>query len=62
LTSFIGRQDDLRAVEQLLSTSRLVTLIRPDGSGKTRLGLQLVPQMSSSYAGGVWLVELASLQ
>ncbi len=61
LTSFIGRQDDLRAAAQLLSTSRLVTLIGPGGSGKTRLGLQMVSQISSSYADGVWLVELASL-
>jgi predicted ATPase/DNA-binding CsgD family transcriptional regulator len=61
LTSFIGRQDDLRAIEQLLLTSRLVTLTGPGGSGKTRLGLQIVSQISGSYADGVWLVELAAL-
>lgn len=61
LTSFIGRQDDLRAVEQLLSTSRLLTLIGPGGSGKTRLALQIVSQTGGAYADGLWLVELASL-
>ncbi len=60
LTSFIGRQDDLRTVEQLLSTSRLVTLIGPGGSGKTRLAFQIVSQISSLYEGA-WLVELAPL-
>jgi predicted ATPase/DNA-binding CsgD family transcriptional regulator len=60
LTSFIGRQDDLRAVEQLLSTSRLVTLTGPGGSGKTRLAFQIVSQISSLYEGA-WLVELAPL-
>jgi len=61
LTSFIGRQDDLRAIEQMLSKSRLVTLIGPGGSGKTRLALQVVSQISGNYADGAWLVELASL-
>ena len=60
LTSFIGRQEDLRAVKQLLSTSRLVTLTGPGGSGKTRLAFQIVSQISHSYEG-VWLVELAPL-
>jgi predicted ATPase/DNA-binding CsgD family transcriptional regulator len=60
LTSFIGRLDDLRAVEQLLSTSRLVTLIGPGGSGKTRLAFQIASQIGSFYEGA-WLVELAPL-
>jgi predicted ATPase/DNA-binding CsgD family transcriptional regulator len=60
LTSFIGRQAELQAVEQLLSTSRLVTLTGPGGSGKTRLALQIVSQISHSYEDAR-LVELAPL-
>jgi predicted ATPase/DNA-binding CsgD family transcriptional regulator len=60
LTSFIGRQEDLRAVEQMLSKSRLVTLTGPGGSGKTRLAFQIVSQIGSLYEGA-WLVELAPL-
>jgi len=61
LTSFIGRQDDLRVIEQMLSRSRLVTLTGPGGSGKTRLAAQIVPRISSFYVDGISLVELASL-
>ncbi len=60
LTSFIGRADDLRTVAQMLSKSRLVTLIGPGGSGKTRLAFQIVPQISSLFESA-WLVELAPL-
>lgn len=61
LTSFIGRQDDLRAVEKMLSTSRLVTLTGPGGSGKTRLALQIANKISGEFEGGVWWVDLAPL-
>ncbi|PWK80905.1 putative ATPase [Lentzea atacamensis] len=38
LTSFIGRQEELRRIASL--TSRLITLTGPGGAGKTRLALQ----------------------
>ncbi|MFD5243414.1 BTAD domain-containing putative transcriptional regulator, partial [Amycolatopsis sp. NPDC058340] len=38
LTSFIGREGDLRHVLGQLDRSRLVTLTGPGGTGKTRLG------------------------
>lgn len=38
LTSFIGRQDELRRIASL--TARLITLTGPGGAGKTRLALQ----------------------
>jgi predicted ATPase/DNA-binding SARP family transcriptional activator len=57
LTSFVGRDADVRAVVGLLGHARLVTLIGTGGAGKTRLantvGRQLTP------AGGVWFVPLA---
>ncbi|HEY2372571.1 MAG TPA: BTAD domain-containing putative transcriptional regulator [Gaiellaceae bacterium] len=56
LTSFVGRTRELREVLDLLERSRLLTLIGPGGSGKTRLGLAAAAQ-----AGGAWLVELGSL-
>ena len=37
LTSFVGRERETEAVRQLLRTTRLVTLIGPAGTGKTRL-------------------------
>ena len=61
LTSFIGRESDLAAVEHLLAEARLVTLTGPGGCGKTRLAIQIVSEVGNAYPGGVWLVELASL-
>ncbi|MFD9703257.1 BTAD domain-containing putative transcriptional regulator [Lentzea sp. NPDC059081] len=41
LTSFVGRQEELRRIAAL--ESRLVTLTGPGGAGKTRLALQAAP-------------------
>ena len=38
LTSFVGRTAEKRAVQHLLTQSRLLTLTGAGGSGKTRLG------------------------
>ena len=39
LTSFVGRQRELAEVERMLREARLLTLIGPGGTGKTRLAL-----------------------
>ncbi|SER04126.1 Predicted ATPase [Lentzea xinjiangensis] len=41
LTSFVGREDDLRRVTKWLQDNRLVTLIGPGGTGKTRLAVEV---------------------
>src|SRR5439155_21546310 len=41
LTSFIGRDDQVREAKQLLTRSRLLTLTGPGGTRKTRLRLQI---------------------
>ncbi len=40
LTSFVGRDEDLRRVLKWLGENRLVTLIGPGGTGKTRLAVE----------------------
>jgi len=60
-TSFIGREDELNTIEELLALSRLLTLTGPSGSGKTRLALRAGAQAAGRYRDGVWLVELAPL-
>ncbi|MGV9776920.1 BTAD domain-containing putative transcriptional regulator [Streptosporangium sp. NPDC003464] len=57
LTSFVGRDDDVRRVAGLLGRVRLVTLVGPGGSGKTRLANTIGRQLTPS--GGVWSVPLA---
>jgi predicted ATPase len=61
LTSFIGREQEIAQLKELVTTNRLVTLTGAGGAGKTRLSLEVATQVVESYPDGVWLVELASL-
>jgi predicted ATPase/class 3 adenylate cyclase len=61
LTSFIGRERELDEIQQMLTNTRLLTLTGPGGTGKTRLSLQIGEKLLPSFAGGAWIVELASL-
>jgi predicted ATPase/class 3 adenylate cyclase len=61
LTSFIGRARELKEAKEKLLSARLLTLIGPGGTGKTRLSLQLGAEVLSHFADGVWFVELAPL-
>jgi predicted ATPase/transcriptional regulator with XRE-family HTH domain/Tfp pilus assembly protein PilF len=60
-SSFIGREQEQRAVCSLLEHARLVTLVGPGGVGKTRLALAVAETLVETYPDGVWLVELAAL-
>ena len=61
LTSFIGRDRELREVARLLERNRLVTLTGAGGSGKTRLAVEAATARLGAGHDGVWLVELAGL-
>ena len=61
LTSFIGRERELADAKRLLMSTRLLTVIGPGGTGKTRLSLQLAADCLPAFADGVWVVELAPL-
>jgi len=63
LTLLIGREKEGAAVQNLLQREdvRLVTLTGPGGTGKTRLGLQVVAELSDLFADGVYFVNLAPL-
>jgi predicted ATPase len=60
VSSFIRRDDDLAAVEQLLSSRRLVTITGPGGVGKSRLAIE-VARYTVAPADGVWFVPLESV-
>jgi non-specific serine/threonine protein kinase len=61
LTSFIGREQEIALVQQLMMETRLVTLTGPGGCGKSRLAVEAARQLIGRYQDGVWLVELAPL-
>lgn len=62
VTSFVGRRQDMAAVRQLLSTTRLATLTGCGGVGKTRLATRVARDVQRAFPDGVYLAELASLQ
>lgn len=63
LTPFIGRERELAELGQRLAqdTVRLVTLVGPGGTGKTRLALQAATIAADSYADGAHFVPLAAI-
>ncbi|MFF0555989.1 ATP-binding protein [Streptomyces sp. NPDC004266] len=58
LTSFVGREPELDALQADLTRSRLVTLTGPGGSGKTRLAEEAALRAAGPSA---WIAELAPL-
>ena len=61
LTSFVGRDDDVAAVRELVTEHRLTTLAGPGGSGKTRLATETARTLLGDLPDGAWLVELAAI-
>jgi predicted ATPase/class 3 adenylate cyclase/DNA-binding CsgD family transcriptional regulator len=61
LTSFVGRQEQLTQVRELVTQSRLLTLTGAGGAGKTRLAIQIAGQLSDEFSDGVWYVDLAPI-
>ncbi len=62
LTSFVGREDELRLLAELVAGSRLVTIVGPGGGGKTRLAIELAAAHQDEWPDGVRLAELAPIR
>jgi len=67
-TPFIGRHRELGRLRELLreeSTPRLITLLGPGGSGKTRLAIQIAANLDEAsaahFCNGIWFISLAQL-
>ena len=63
-TLFVGRQEALREINELLRGQgvRLLTLIGPGGTGKTRLGLQAAADLSEQFIDGIYFIDLAPVR
>ena len=62
-TSFVGRQEELARIARHLEDPaiRLITLIGPGGSGKTRLALKAFGEYGHNYELGGFVVFLAGI-
>ncbi len=61
MTSFIGREKELKEINRLLATTHLLTLTGTGGIGKTRLALQSAQQNLKEFKDGIWFIELAAI-
>ena len=62
-TPLIGREREVEAACGLLRSyeTRLLTLLGPGGTGKTRVGLQVAAELADDFEDGVFFVPVASI-
>lgn len=58
---YIGNGKFLEKLSDYLEQQRLITLTGIGGVGKTRIAVQVCRSLLPQYPGGIWLVQLASL-
>ncbi|MCB2177134.1 MAG: winged helix-turn-helix domain-containing protein [Actinomycetales bacterium] len=59
LTSFVGRVDELKSLEDALAHARLVTVVGPGGAGKTRLAVEVARRRHDVEPATVRFADLA---
>ena len=61
--SFIGRESELADIaSRVRSGSRLVTLVGPGGTGKTRLAIEAASSLLTDFKAGVFWVDLSPVR
>ena len=61
LTSFIGRQAEMKGIREALADNRLVTLTGAGARARRGLAIQVAADVATEFADGVWYVDLASI-
>lgn len=63
LTTFVGRSSEMAEISELVTMSRLVTILGAAGSGKTRLAIEAGRSLLADFAeDGVWFIDLAPVR
>ncbi len=62
VTSFVGREEQIREIKDRLLSARLLTLTGPAGTGKTRLGIRVAEEVIAEFEHGCWFVALDALR
>ncbi|MBA3488512.1 MAG: adenylate/guanylate cyclase domain-containing protein, partial [Longispora sp.] len=60
-TSLIGWVEERDALRALIGECRLVTVVGPGGSGKTRLAVTVADDLVNAHPDGVWFTDLAEV-
>ncbi len=59
ITTFVGREDDVAGLVDLLGRARVVTLVGVGGVGKSRLAMRVAETVAPAFPYGAGIVELA---
>ena len=60
LNRFVGRTHELQEVKRRLAQTRMLTLLGPGGTGKTRLALEAATALLPEYEDHVYMIDLAA--
>ena len=61
LVHIIGRNEDISAIQRLLSERRLVSIVGPGGIGKTTVATAAAYGVQSQFSDGAYFIDLASV-
>ena len=62
LTKFVAREGVLKEVCELLSSTRILTLTGPGGTGKTRLSLAVAESVVEDFPDGAFVIFLSAVE
>lgn len=62
VTTFHGREDDMRDIKRHVADHHLVTIFGSGGVGKTRLAIQSGAELLDQFEDGVWIADLAPIK